>query len=158
MRNLPKEILEAVKLDCVNNGGVNLQHAQIEYSELSCVYVKGHDKRNMKLGGGLDLVFCFDSSTITYEGESPEKYDLEITIKCGYKTPKGYFSTKMIPVEVVDVYNLTDEEVLKMWEFKTDAKKNSFDPFYHENEAKRRNASAWNYITANYITDPYCTR
>lgn len=42
--------------------------------------------------------------------------------------------------------------------FKTDAKKNTFDPFYHENEAKRRNAAACNYIAANYITDPYCTR
>lgn len=76
----------------------------------------------------------------------------------GFVTPKGYKSSKKVPVKVVDSENLTLEEVNALKQFKSEYKINSYDPFYHENEAKRRNASAWNYIAANYITDPHCTR
>ena len=95
------------------------------------------------------------------EGEyslKPEMTHSFTMFNYGFVTPKGYKSTKKVPVVVVDGENLTIEEVNALKQFKAEFKKSTFDPFYAENEANRRNASAWNYIAANYITDPYCTR
>lgn len=76
----------------------------------------------------------------------------------GFVTPKGYKSTKVVPVAVRDTEALTLTEVQELKQYSAVYKLNTYDPFYSENEAARRNASAWNYIAANYITDPYCTR
>lgn len=76
----------------------------------------------------------------------------------GFVTPSGYKSTKLVPVRISSLENLTSSEVAELKQYSCVYKLNTFDPFYAENEAKRRNASAWNYIAANYITDPYCTR
>lgn len=71
----------------------------------------------------------------------------------GFVTPKGYKSTKMVPVTVSDWENLTVAEVLQLLPFKCEYRLNTFDPFYAENEAQRRNASAWNFIARNYLTE-----
>ena len=129
----------------------------VNFGEITEVYVIGLDKQNFKNGGGAELIFCFDNLHTTDEnGEYLEPKEFSLPI--GYKTPKGYFSTKMIPVNVTNTQSLTEAEVIELLQFYTDAKRNSFDPFWHENEANRRNVSAWNYIAQNFITDPYCTR
>jgi hypothetical protein len=130
---------------------------ELDLGDITQVYVSGYDKKSFKIGGGAELIFCFDNChSVDKNGRYLEP--MEIGLPIGYKTPKGYFSTKMLPVVVANIYELTELEVEALLEFYTDAKKNTYDPFYFENEAKRRNASAWNYIAANYITDPYCTR
>lgn len=160
MENLPQEILEFVKNHHQQNpdAGIHIKNAIIDYKDLTQVYVDGLNKENVKAGRGIELIFCFDNAIVTYQGEEPFQEPVGVIIKCGYKTPKGYFSTKMIPVTVVDTQNLTLEETLAMWEFRTDAKRNTYDPFWHENQARSREGAAWNYIATHYITDPYCTR
>lgn len=90
-----------------------------------------------------------------------EKIDIhELKIPVGYKTPKGYFSKKKVDVDF-DYQNgesLTLDQSFELMKFQTDAKKNTFDPFWHKNESNRKNASAINYIARNFITDPWCTR
>lgn len=80
------------------------------------------------------------------------KRTLGISFTCAYKTKSGYISTKKIPVKVKDVNNVTLEEATELLKFLTDAKENTFDPFYHENKARRANNSAWNQI-ASKLTD-----
>lgn len=75
------------------------------------------------------------------------------TFTCAYKTPKGYISSKKIPVNIADKNNVTLEEAEEILKFNTDAKKNTFDPFYAENEARRRSSAAWNFIASNYLQD-----
>jgi len=129
----------------------------LDLGDITQVYVSGYSKENFKNAGGAELIFCFDNcKSIDDNGTYLEPKEFILLI--GYKTPKGYFSTKMLPVSITDTQNLTELEIEALLEFYTDAKKNTYDPFYYENEANRRNASAWNYIAANYITDPYCTR
>jgi hypothetical protein len=95
------------------------------------------------------------------EGEysiKPEMvYNYEL-FSYGFVTPKGYKSSKQVPVVVSNPENLTVAEVKALLVYKSDYKINTYDPFYAENEANRRNASAWNYVAKNFITDPYCTR
>lgn len=156
---IPNEILEAVKAHYLLNSGDHVKRAAVTFGELSQVYTLGHDAANLKNGRGVDLIFCFDSASTLYQDETEvEKKEIEVVIKCGYKTPKGYFSTKMLPVVIANRQDLTADEVVKMWQFRTDAKINNFDPFYAENEAKRRNASAWNYIAQHFITASYCRK
>ena len=129
----------------------------LELNDITQVYVLNYSKEGFKNAGGAELIFCFDNChSVDKNGKYLEP--MEFPLNIGYKTPKGYFSTKMLPVNITDTQKLTELEVEALLEFYTDAKKNDFDPFWHENEARRRNASAWNYIAANYITDPYCTR
>lgn len=95
------------------------------------------------------------------EGEYSTKREMVFSFEMftyGFVTPKGYKSAKKVPVTVIDSENLTIEEMKALKQFKADYKINTFDPFYAENEANRKNASAWNFIAQNYITDPYCTR
>jgi hypothetical protein len=126
-------------------------------NEITQVSLEGYSKEDFKSAKGALIYFYFENfHSVDDNGSYLEpKY---ISLPIGHKTPKGYFSTKFINVEVADTENLTETEILNLMEFYTDAKKNTFDPFYHENEARRRNASAWNYIATHYITDPYCTR
>jgi hypothetical protein len=148
-----QEVIQIAKDSIKNSPNTHIREAIIDFGKCDVIYCDG-------LGGqrGVGLVFCFIGTKITYSANDVEIKDLEIRLTCGYVTPKGYLSTKKIPVTVADNQNLTDGEVIALAEFITDAKPNSFDPFYAEHEAQRRNASAWNYIAKNYITDPYCTR
>jgi hypothetical protein len=151
-----------------------IQNAIKEYKEwgydldlgnITSVCVFGLSKESFKNARGAELTFYFDDCKSIGADGSYFKYkdgsyseQKEFSLPIGYKTPKGYFSTKMIPVTVADAQNLTESEVEQLLEFYTDAKVNSFDPFWHENQAKTKNAAAWSYIAANFITDPYCTR
>lgn len=83
------------------------------------------------------------------------KHNFNFTI--GIKTPKGYKSKKEIPVTVLDGEKLTDSEVELLMGFCNEFKVNTFDPFYIENEAARRNAAGWSYVAQNFITDLWCT-
>jgi len=129
----------------------------LDLGDFTDVYVYRLDKDSFKNGHGAELSFYFPNcKSIDANGSYSEPKEFSLSI--GYKTPKGYFSTKMIPVTVVDSQNVTESEVDQLLEFYTDAKVNSFDPFWHEHQAQSRNAAAWNYIAANFITDPYCTK
>lgn len=104
------------------------------------------------------LEVSFTNGYVVYfeDGKVGEKENLSgINFTCAFKTPKGYISSKNIGVIVKDNNNVTFEEATELLKFNTDAVKNTFDPFYAENEAKRRNASAWNFIASNYL-QPDC--
>ena len=101
---------------------------------------------------GTTLECVFEDGQYFIDGESYNGKGISIQFTCSYKTPKGYISSKKIPVTINDNEDVTLEEVVELLKFNTDAIKNTFDPFYHENEAKRRNASAFNFIAQNYIS------
>jgi len=92
---------------------------------------------------------------VTYSDDLNSKEGLSIQFTCSYKTPKGYISSKKLPVEIKDANDVTLEEATELLKFNTDAIKNTFDPFYKENQAKRRNAAAWVSIASNYL-QPDC--
>lgn len=96
------------------------------------------------------LEFIFDGYVIYGDGD--EKESISQSFTCAYKTPKGYISKKKLPVVIKDDGDVTMEEATELLKFNTDAVKNGFDPFWRENEAKRRNASAWNSIAQNHIS------
>ncbi len=79
------------------------------------------------------------------------RLSMNCTFTCAYKTPKGYVSSKDTGVTVVDPENPTSDEVNSLLQFNTDAVHNTFDPFYAENQASLRNASAWAHIATNYL-------
>jgi hypothetical protein len=132
--------------------------ATLDLGNITDVCVFGLSKESFKNARGAELTFYFDDCKSIDAIGTVIVHKKEFSLPIGYKTPKGYFSTKMIPVTVADAQNLTEYEVQQLLEFYTDAKVNSFDPFWHENQAKTKNAAAWNYIAKNFITDPYCTR
>jgi hypothetical protein len=130
---------------------------QLDLGSITNVCVFGLSKESFKNARGAELTFYFDNcKSIDANGSYSEPKEFSLSI--GYKTLKGYFSTKMIPVTVANTQNVTESEVEQLLEFYTDAKVNSFDPFWHENQAKTKNAAAWNNIAANFMTDPYCTQ
>lgn len=95
------------------------------------------------------LEFVFEDGYVTYSDSPNEKESIGKQFTCAFKTPKGYISSKKLPVLVKDTNNVTLEEAKELLMFNTDAVKNTFDPFWHENEAKRRNTIAWNHIAQN---------
>lgn len=102
------------------------------------------------------LEFAFENSKIEvyHKGiEEPLTTHLGIQFTCSYKTPKGYISSKKLPIEIKNVNSVTLEEAAKLLKFNTDAKKNTFDPFYAENQAKRRNAIGWATVALNHLQD-----
>ena len=107
---------------------------------------------------GYTLECVFEEGRRFLNGKSYNGKGVSIQFICAEKTPKGYISSKKINVNINDKNDITISEVAELLKFNTDAIKNTFDPFYAENKAKSRNASAWNFIASNYITDPYCTK
>lgn len=99
------------------------------------------------------LEFSFENGYVIYADEPNYKAPIGTEFTCAFKTPKGYISSKKINVNIKDKNNVTLEEATELLKFNTDAVKNNFDPFYKENEAKRRSNSAWNYIASNYLQD-----
>jgi len=97
------------------------------------------------------LEFSFDGYVIYADSDSKETIGKQFT--CSFKTPKGYISNKKINVNIADASNVTIEEASELLKYNTDAIKNNFDPFYKENQAKSRNAAAWNFIASNYLQD-----
>ena len=85
--------------------------------------------------------------------EGIEKVSLGAQFTIGFKTPKGYLSSKKVPVTVVNENDITLEEADELMKFNTDAVKNGFDPFWHQNEAQRRSAIGWNQVASNHLQD-----
>lgn len=100
------------------------------------------------------LVVSLDGYVV-YSDDLKVKESLNTQFTCSYKTPKGYISSKKIPVEIKNNSDVTLEEVTELLKFNTDAVKNMFDPFWHENQAKARNAAAWVSIAKNHL-QPDC--
>lgn len=136
----------------------------IEYIEPMGTGCKEGYKPKVTKGNSLYLFFLMEAVvTVTNEDGAvkQEKYDChDMYIPVGYKTPKGYFSKKKLPVdfEYQDGQRLSMDQAIELMSYQTDAKENTFDPFWHENEARRRNAAGWNAVARDHITDPYCTR
>jgi len=100
-----------------------------------------------------NLEFCFENGYVIYSDSDGEKESIGTQFTCAFKTPKGYISSKKINVSVKNRHNVTLEEANELLKFNTDAVKNNFDPFWHENQARHRNSSAWNFIASNYLQD-----
>jgi hypothetical protein len=98
------------------------------------------------------LEFSFKNGYFIYS-DGNEKEPIGTQFTCAFKTPKGYISSKKIDVNIKDKNNVTLQEASELLKFNTDAIKNNFDPFYKENDAKRKNNSAWNYVSSNYLQD-----
>jgi hypothetical protein len=97
------------------------------------------------------LEFSFENGYVIYSDEPNTKESIGKQFTCSFKTPKGYISSKKINVSVKNTSDVSIEEATELLKFNTDAVKNNFDPFYRENQAKARNASAWNFIASNYL-------
>lgn len=116
------------------------------------------------INNNLTVFFLFEAVVTATSHDSTiavEKYDChDMIIPVGLKTESGYFSKKKLPVsfEYQKGQHLALDQAMEWIQFRTDAKENTFDPFWHENEAKRRNAAGWNAVAIDHITDPYCTR
>ena len=104
---------------------------------------------------GSTLECVFEDGERFIDGESYNGKGISVQFTCSYKTPKGYISSKKLPIEIKDVNDVSLEEVTELLKFNTDAVKNGFDPFWHENQAKARNAAAWVSIASNHL-QPDC--
>ena len=96
------------------------------------------------------LEFVFDGYVI-YNDDLDTKENIGIQFTCAYKTPKGYISKKKLPVDIKDINNVSLEEAKELLRFNTDAVESTFDPFWYENQAKRKNACALNHIALNHL-------
>ena len=107
---------------------------------------------NVELDGN---TLCFNVQLKWTEIKSGEfGFDnASIFILIGHKTKSGYLSTKKLNLDILDCSNLTYDEIVTAIALQTDAIDSKFDPFYFENNIKRKNASAWAYIAANHLQD-----
>ena len=117
------------------------ESTSVEFGELTASYYSG-----------TNLECYFEEGQYFIDGEKYNGKGISVQFTCAFKTPKGYISSKKIPVTVANKNDVTLEEVAELLKFNTDAVKNTFDPFYHENKAKSKNAAAWNSIAQNYIS------
>ena len=99
------------------------------------------------------LECCFEEGIISLDGEQHNGKGISTMFTIGFKTPKGYISSKKIPVSISNKHDITIEEIKELLAYDTDAVRNTFDPFYAENEAKRRNAIGWNFVALNHLQD-----
>lgn len=98
-------------------------------------------------------VYLNINSTYVLNGENTNTIE-QFVFKVGLSTPKGYFSAKKMPITIVNTELLLESELLELMKyFDVNTKKNTFDPFFFENNIKRNNASAWAYIANNYMQD-----
>jgi len=137
--------LEFVKQDIKNScealaNNYNINIYELNFGEVVGIYFKNNV-----------LEFEFNGYVI-YDDNLAEKDNICAQFTCAYKTFKGYISSKKLPIQIKDTNNVTLEEAKELLKFNTDAVKNTFDPFYQENQAKRKNAAAWNYISKNWIS------
>lgn len=91
------------------------------------------------------LEFSFENAVLFVGGEK-EQTGLGCRFTCAYKTPKGYISSKNINVSISNKSEMTIKEAEEVLKFNTDAVHNGFDPFWHENQAKRANSIGWNGV------------
>lgn len=138
--------LEFIKSELLSSFKNQFQGENIEiiFGELSYSFL--HED-----GHTLECVFEDGKSFI--DGEVYKNNGISNQFTIGFKTPKGYISSKKVPVSIVDKNNITIEEVSELLNYNTDAVRNTFDPFYKENEAKRRSNIGWNYVASNYLQE-----
>ena len=142
-----KNVLEFVKRELASKFDKQIkaygddESTSVEFGELTYSYYNG-----------TTLECVFEEGQYFINGKKYNGKGISVQFTCAFKTPKGYISSKKIPVVIKDKHNVTLEEVAELLKFNTDAVKNGFDPFYHENEAKRRNAAAFNSIAQNHIS------
>lgn len=144
-----KTLTKLAKADLMTQQGY--EHGDFTLN-FTCFWVAFNNKSNKKANSVYAAYDIFDVKGVRESVHAFKLFDF------GFVTPKGYKSTKALPVLLEDEQRLTIEQVRYLLQYKAEYKLNTFDPHYYENQAKSRNASAWNYIAANYITDPYCTR
>lgn len=165
MKTLKQQLLDLGRNDFENyvkNKHEDIESVLFNYDSFDTGCSEGY--KFIVIDNNINITFIFDCvANIHYKDGETQIFNFdchEVNIPIGYKTKKGYFSKKKLDVSFnyQKGEELTLEQVFELLNFKTDAKINTFDPFWHENEAKRRNASAWNYVASNFISDPYCTR
>ncbi len=77
----------------------------------------------------------------------------ELTIKVGHKTPSGYLSTKKLGIAIENLDSLTEAEITQVLTLKTDAIAQKFDPFFAQNNAKRKDAHGWASVARNHMQE-----
>jgi hypothetical protein len=78
----------------------------------------------------------------------------QFQFKVGIATPKGYFSTKKMPITVINTEALTEIELTEIMNyFNPLTKQNTFDPFYFENNERSKNAAAWSIVASKLQAD-----
>jgi hypothetical protein len=78
----------------------------------------------------------------------------QFQFKVGITTPKGYFSTKKMPITVIDAESLTEIELTEIMQyFNPLTKENTFDPFYFENNERSKNAAGWAIVASKLQAD-----
>ena len=102
---------------------------------------------------GNNLSFNVQLEWVDLKSEEKGLDNGEIILLIGYKTKSGYLSTKKLGLNIQDVENLSFDEVVSAISLQTDAINKSFDPFFAQNNYKRKNAAAWVSIAANNLQD-----
>lgn len=150
-------------MENANNNTVTLDFIKNELAiqfDKSTKARRGDKSTNVEFGkltgsyyNGTTLECEFEEGQYFIDGKKYQSNGVSVQFTCAFKTPKGYISSKKLPVTIADKNNVTLEEVSELLKFNTNAVKNLFDPFYWENEAKRKNACAWSSIArSGYIS------
>tara|TARA_R110000822_G_C14912602_1_gene450392 strand:+ start:28 stop:462 length:435 start_codon:yes stop_codon:yes gene_type:complete len=136
-------------LDFIKNQ-LSLEFAKLpKFSNNKTTIVFGNLTYSFFNGSILECVF--EDGQRFLDGKPYSKKGVSTQFTCSYKTPKGYISSKKLPVKIKDVNSVTLQEVTELLKFNTDAVKNTFDPFWHENEAKRKSNIGWNAVASNHL-------
>jgi hypothetical protein len=99
------------------------------------------------------IVYLDVNCIFTINGIKKEGIE-QFQFKVGIQTPKGYFSTKKMPITVIDAESLTETELTEVMQyFNILTKENTFDPFYFENNEKSKNANAWAIVASKLQAD-----
>lgn len=121
------------------------------YTDIGCD-VNFSSYLNVNIDGN-DLSFDVQLEWVDLKSGEKGIDNATITLLIGHKTKSGYLSTKKLGLKIQDVENLSFEEIVSAISLQTDAINQSFDPFFHENNMKRKNVSAWNHIALNHLQD-----
>lgn len=99
---------------------------------------------------------CIDFGVnCAYESNGETKYRVtQFQIKVGIVTPGGFYSSKKLPIQLIDPGNLNECELSRLMEYyHENTKVNSFDPFWHEHNEKSKNAAAWVVVATKLQAD-----
>ena len=100
------------------------------------------------------FIYVSCSCTYTDKNNNITNSVEDFKIQIGLTTSKGYFSSKELPIKFQDSDNLTDIELLNALNYyNKESKKNTFDPFFYENQIRRNNASAWSCIANKHLQE-----
>lgn len=142
-----ENILDLVKRDVIARKQAYLSNYDAKIVEVNF----GQDYFIFMHDDGHTLEFCFEKSYYIASDSPKEKNNgLGRQYTIGFKTPKGYISKKSTGVIIADRNDITLAEAAELMAFNTDAVKNTFDPFYAENQAKHRSAAAMADLARGY--------